>query len=144
MTVNSKKKGNAGEHAFARWWQLMGFGKSMRTTQSGGSIWKGDVSNDHDLCIEIKTVKKINLLELWKQVRRDADMCHATPVAAIRFDHMPEDKWLIVMDSADWQHIFKRSLGEKEIVEVVAEDSREKKWAVQNAISALKRLEKYL
>eukprot|EP00919_Chromeraceae_sp_WS-2016_P079732 GHVR01188644.1.p2 GENE.GHVR01188644.1~~GHVR01188644.1.p2 ORF type:complete len:100 (+),score=17.18 GHVR01188644.1:99-398(+) len=99
--MNSKKKGNAGEHAFARWWQSMGLGGSMRNTMSGGSIWKGDVSNDKNLCLEIKTVKRINLMDLWKQVRRDADLCHATPVAAIHFDHMPEDKWLMVMDSAD-------------------------------------------
>lgn len=116
----------------------------MRNTMSGGSIWKGDVSNDKNLCIEIKTVKAINLQELWRQVKRDSDLSHATPVAAIHFDHMPEDHWLMVMDSADWQEMFKRSLGDKEIVEVVAEDSREKRWAAENAKSAISKLLKFL
>lgn len=142
--MNSKRKGNAGEHAFARWWQSVGLGGSMRNTMSGGSIWKGDVSNDKDLCIEIKTVKKINLQELWRQVSRDAGQSHATPLAAIRFDHMPEDKWLMIMDSADWQEMFKRSLGEKQVVEVPRGDSREMKYAMERLRNAVREVQKYL
>lgn len=135
--MNSKKKGNAGEHQFARWWMAEGLGKSHRNAMSGGTIWKGDISNDKDLCIEIKTVKKVNLQELWRQVKRDAGQSHARPVAAIHFDQMPNDSWLMVMESSDWSEMFKLSLGEKQIVEVPQEDSRDRKWALEKLKRAI-------
>jgi len=142
--MNSKKKGNAGEHAFAKWWMAQGLGKANRNAMSGGSIWKGDIGNANDLCIEVKTVKKLNLMDLWKQVRRDADQCHATPVAAVHFDHMPEDKWLIVLDSADFADMFKKSQSEKQIVEVPQEDSRERRYALEKVKYAVQNALKYL
>lgn len=76
--------------------------KAFRNSMSGGSIWKGDIANNLDLCIEVKTVKKINLQECWRQVESDSGKSHATPVLVVRFDKMPKDSWLVVMESADW------------------------------------------
>lgn len=104
--MNQKKKGNRGEHAFSHW--LMSHGiKAFRNSMSGGSIWKGDISNNLDLTIEIKTVKKINLMDAWKQVKRDSSVAHNSPLLAIHFDQMPKDNWLIVMDSEDWVDMLK-------------------------------------
>ena len=50
----------------------------------------------------------------------------------------------MVMDSADWQEMFKRSQGEKQIVEVVAEDSREKKYAFDKLKRAAQEALKFL
>lgn len=99
--MNAKRKGNAGEHSFAHWLMSKGI-KAFRNSMSGGSIWKGDIANDLDLTIEVKTVKKINLQEAWRQVERDASIAHNSPVLCIRFDKMPKDQWLIVLHSEDW------------------------------------------
>jgi Holliday junction resolvase len=105
--MNAKKKGNAGEHAFAHWLERNGI-KAFRNSMSGGSIWKGDIANDLDLTIEIKTVKKINLQEAWRQVETDSSKAHNSPLLAVRFDKMPKDEWLVVLHSEDWVDMIKR------------------------------------
>lgn len=99
--INAKKKGNAGEHAFAHWLISKGF-KGFRNSMSGGSVWKGDIANDLDMTIEVKTCKRINLMDCWRQVDRDSSIAHNQPVLAVRFDNMPKDSWLMVMHSDDW------------------------------------------
>lgn len=75
---------------------------------SGGSIWKGDIANNLDLCIEVKTVKKLNLQDAWFQVNTDSSKSHATPVLVVHYDGMPKDSWLVVMESSDWiEHVKK-------------------------------------
>ena len=108
--MNSKRKGNAGEHEFAHWMKENGL-RAFRNSMSGGSVWKGDIANDLDLTIEIKTVKKINLLEAWRQVNRDASIAHNSPVLAIRFDNMPKREWLVVMHINDWLDLIKAEKG---------------------------------
>lgn len=106
--VNAKKKGNAGEHAFAHW--LMSHGiKAFRNSMSGGSVWKGDIANDLDLTIEVKTVSKINLMDFWRQVSKDASIAHNSPLLAIHFNQMPKDEWLIVLHSNDWIELIKNN-----------------------------------
>lgn len=105
--MNAKKKGNAGEHAFAHWLISKGF-NAFRNTMSGGSVWKGDIGNNLDLTIEIKTVKRINLQECWRQVERDASIAHNSPVLAVRFDKMPKDEWLVVLHSEDWAEMLRK------------------------------------
>src|ERR1700687_171234 len=84
-TMNSKRKGNAGEHEFSHWLEANGI-KAHRNPMSGGSIWKGDINNPLDMTFEIKTVKRINLQEAWKQVKRDSSQAMNVPVLAIHFD----------------------------------------------------------
>lgn len=104
--LNAKKKGNKGEHELAHWLEKNGI-KAFRNSMSGGSIWKGDIANNLDLTIEVKTVKKLNLLEAWHQVQKDSSIAHNTPVLAIHFDGMGRDEWLIVQHSEDWVQQFK-------------------------------------
>lgn len=104
--MNAKKKGNAGEHAFAHWLMSKGI-KAFRNSMSGGSVWKGDIANNLDLTIEVKTVKRINLQEAWRQVARDSSKAHNSPLLAIRFDNMPKDQWLCVIHSEDWAELIK-------------------------------------
>ena len=106
---NAKKKGNAGEHAFAHF--LMDNGvKAFRNSMSGGSVWKGDIANNIDLTIEVKTVKKLNLMEAWRQVNRDASIAHNSPLLAIHFDGMGKNEWLIVQHSNDWVETLKANV----------------------------------
>lgn len=111
MGINVKKKGNIGENNFANWLydntKDIG-GKAWRDNGSGGgSREKGDINNNLDLTIEIKTVKKLNLKEAWKQVKYASVMHHNTPVLAVHFDNMPKNKWLIVQDCDDWLYTLK-------------------------------------
>lgn len=104
--MNAKKKGNHGEHEFAHFFVENGL-KAFRNSMSGGSIWKGDIANDLDMTIEVKTVKKINLMEAWRQVSRDSSIAHNMPVLAIRFDNMPKKEWLMVIHSNDFVEYIK-------------------------------------
>ena len=56
---------------------------------------------------EVKSVKKLNLMEAWKQSERDAAMSHTTPTLVIHFDGMPQDSWLVVMNNYDWADLIK-------------------------------------
>ena len=104
--TNAKKKGNHGEHEFAHFLVENGI-KAFRNSMSGGSVWKGDIANSLDMTIEVKTVKKLSLMEAWRQVNRDASIAHNQPVLAIRFDNMPKREWLIVTHSNDWVETIK-------------------------------------
>ncbi len=140
--MNSKRKGNKGENDFANFLQSHGF-KAYKNSSSGGNQWKSDVHNSLDLNIEVKTVNRINLQEAWRQTDRDSSLSRSSPLLAIHFDGMGKDQWLIVQHSNDWVETLKNARGEREVVEVPQEDSRDKKWAVQAAIASLKKLLKY-
>jgi Holliday junction resolvase len=137
--INSKRKGNKGEHDFSHWLEENGI-KAHRNPMSGGSIWKGDIANDIDITFEIKTVKRINLQEAWKQVRRDAEMASNTPVLAIHFDGMPDGKWLMVMDNDSWLEKIREK--KVEIGETTSDKSM--KWAVEGLKLAVNKVLKYL
>jgi len=106
--INAKKKGNAGEHAFAHWLVDNGI-KAFRNSMSGGSVWKGDIANNIDLTIEVKTVGKLNVQDAWKQVNRDASIAHNSPVLAVHYNGMPDKTWLMVIHSEDWLDLIKKS-----------------------------------
>jgi hypothetical protein len=98
--LNSKKKGNAGENCRANWLREHGI-TAHRNASSGANIVKSDVVNGIDANFEVKTVKKLNLQEAWKQSQRDAGN-YATPYVIIHFDGMAPDRCLVVLDNYDW------------------------------------------
>ncbi len=100
--MNAKRKGNVGQSKFANFLKEHGFSAMSDGSRSGGGMYKGDIHNDQDICYEVKTCKKINLQECWRQVTRDATLSRSTPVLAVHFDGMPEGEWLMVMHSEDW------------------------------------------
>lgn len=99
--INGKKKGNKGEHEFSHWLMENGV-KAFRNSMSGGSIWKGDIANNLDYTIEVKTVKRINLQDAWWQVQKDSSLAKNVPLLAIHFDGMGNKQWLIIQHSEDW------------------------------------------
>ena len=137
--VNPKRKGNKGEHNFSHWLEENGI-KAHRNPMSGGSIWKGDIANDINFTFEIKTVKRINLKEAWKQVKRDSEMASNVPVLAIHLDGMAEKKWLIVQDCDDWLNAIK----EKKVE--IGETTNDKglRYALQGLKIAISKVLKYL
>lgn len=99
--MNAKRKGNAGENKFANWLQSQGI-KAYKNGSSGGNAWKSDIHNGLGLNIEVKTCKRLNLQEAWRQTDRDAGLARSTPLLAVHFDGMRENEWLIVQHSSDW------------------------------------------
>lgn len=112
MAINVKKKGNRGENDFAHFLKDSGF-HAFRNSGSGNNVWKGDIGNALDLTIEVKTVKKINLQEAWRQVEKDASIAHNSPILAIHFDKMPKGEWLVVMHSEDFIALLQEKHGIK-------------------------------
>lgn len=105
--VNSKKKGNRGENLWANWLRDNNICKAYRNSSSGANIVKSDVTNNLGMNFEVKSVKKLNLMEAWKQSERDAAMSHTIPTLVIHFDGMPQDSWLVVMNNYDWADLIK-------------------------------------
>lgn len=70
--IGSKKKGNAGENNFSNWLNDNGIRAWKDSMSGGGTREKGDIGNGIDCTIEIKTVKKINLHEVWKKLSINA------------------------------------------------------------------------
>lgn len=141
--MNAKKKGNHGEHLFAQFLQKHGF-KAYKNSSSGGNVNKSDIHNDLGLNIEVKTCKKINLQECWKQTDRDSSLARSMPLLAIHFDRMRDSEWLVVMHSEDWVEMIKKSREEKEVVEIPEPENREKRWALENLKVALNKVIKHL
>ncbi len=108
--INAKKKGNRGENALANYMQTQGI-PMWRNSSSGGGMQKGDINNNLDMTIEVKTVKKLNLQEAWYQVNRDASTAHNMPVLAIHYDGMRKDNWIVCIDSEDFIDMLKKYKG---------------------------------
>ena len=131
--MNPKKKGNRGENNWANWLIDNGI-KAWRDNQSGGGDReKSDVGNSINCHFEIKTVKKLNVKQAWKQAEENSLKTKTTPHLVIHFDGMPEDKWLIVMDNYDWLELIR---GEKKVATDYHDPS--KKYRLLRLIDAIK------
>ena len=108
--MNNKKKGNHGENEFANWLHEHGV-KAYRNGRSGAGMYKGDINNSVDCTFEVKTVKKLSVLEAWQQVNRDASIAHNMPVLAVHYNNMPKREWLITIHSEDFIEMLKRFHG---------------------------------
>jgi len=141
--INAKKKGNRGENDFANWLNDNNIKAWKDGASGGGTREKADVGNNINAHFEVKTVKGINLFKVWKKAVFECNKTHNTPYIVIHFDGMPKNEWLMVLHSEDWLDLYQGQVDEPIIKEVEAEDSRDKKWAIQNAITSLKKLLKF-
>lgn len=144
--INVKKKGNRGENIFSEFLRDNGF-KAYRDSASGASTHKSDIVNGMDYSMEVKTVKKINLKEAWKQVNRDASIAHNSPLLAIHFDGMPEKEWIICLSSSDWIEIEKELKSKADTVNTTTtlpNENRELLWAMNQLKSSLNKVVKLL
>jgi len=135
--VNSKKKGNIWENKLANWLRDNGIKAWKDGASGGGNREKGDVGNNIDMTIESKAYDKISLMEWWKQVSKSASHHKNQPVLFIHQNRMPDNNWLVVMDSNDWVELVKGS-GEIDTSYVDPQDERQKKYRIQAGIKALK------
>lgn len=105
--INAKKKGNLWENRWANWLRDHGIRAWKDGASGGGTREKSDVGNDLDISFQVKAVKKLNLMEAWRQARRDADLVHDTPCVVVHFDNMSDDEFLVVMNNYDWLDLVK-------------------------------------
>lgn len=142
--MNSKKKGNAWENRLAAWLHSHGIKAWKDGASGGGNREKGDIGNNLDMTIESKACKKPLLEKWWEQTCRAASKHRNSPVLFIHLDGMPDREWMVVMHSNDWVEMVKNAKQVPQIVEVAAEDSREKLWAMNNLKVAVQKAMKYL
>src|SRR3990167_7298227 len=121
--MNSKRKGNAGENEFSAWLNDNGIKAWKDSMSGGGTREKGDIGNNIDCTIEVKTVKKLNLQSVWQKLSINAGKHQNSPLLAIHFDGFPKDKWLVVLDNHDWLALIKKTEEEK-----VTTENRNLKW----------------
>lgn len=133
--TNAKKKGNAGENNFANWLIDNGIKAWKDGASGGGNREKADVGNNLNLHFEVKTVKKINLKEVWYKAVSECQKTHNDPVIAVHFDGMPQKEWLIVLHS---NHFLDLITGEIE-PNTTYEDPK-KKWAIKNMVESAKKV----
>lgn len=131
--INAKKKGNHFENFVANYFTDNGIKMSRDSASGAGTREKGDISNSQNFHLECKSVKRINLLEVWNKAKVECEKTHNEPVLAIRFDNMPEGEFLITISN---DHFLELLTGGQTIPEL----SKENKWKVQKAIQACKDL----
>ena len=137
--MNAKKKGNRGENAFANWLIANGIKAWKDGASGGGNNEKADIGNNINMHFEVKTVKKINLMEVWKKALYECTKTHNDPVLAIHFDGMPENEWLMVLHNDAWLELMLKDTG-------VKNDYLDPKfkWALRTLVEAAKKVLKYL
>lgn len=138
--MNSKKKGNKGENKFANWLVKNGIKAWRDGASGGGHNEKADIGNNLNLHFEVKTVKRINLLEVWKKCLLECQKTHNLPAVVTHFDGMPEDEWLVTISS---QHFLELLQGETAPAEEMSYEDPKKKWAIKILIEACKKVLKF-
>lgn len=119
--------------------------KAHRDGASGaGNREKGDINTSmmvlgQNAGFECKNQATLHIPEWWKQTKKLESLQREPILAFKQFgEPLTETKVIIYLDT--FLELVKLSQGEKIYVEVEQGDSNTKKWAIQNAISSLKKL----
>jgi Holliday junction resolvase len=96
MTINSKRKGAAGERELSKFLRDHGFSGARRGQQYSG-IEGEDVIGLPNIHIECKRVERLNIHDAMNQSIRDAN--DQIPIVAHRKNRTP---WLVTMRAEDF------------------------------------------
>lgn len=106
MSINSNRKGKAGELEFANLCKEYGFDEARRSQQYSGEGHTADVVGLPELHVEVKRVERLNVDNAMDQCHRDKKDDELGIVA-----HRKNNKdWIISMKFDDWMEIYKRYL----------------------------------
>lgn len=119
--------------------------KARRDGASGaGNREKGDICTSmmvlgQNVGIECKNQATIKIQEWWRQTIK-MEKLSREPVLCFHIENEPwiETKVVIYLDT--FLEMAKMASGKPNVIEVTPEDSRDKKWKIQNTITALKNL----
>ena len=96
MTINSKRKGAAGERELSKFLRDHGFSEARRGQQYSG-IEGEDVVGLPGYHVEVKRVERLNIHDAMNQSIRDAD--NQIPIVAHRKNRT---EWLVTMRAEDF------------------------------------------
>jgi hypothetical protein len=119
--------------------------KARRDGASGaGNREKGDICTSmmilgQNVGIECKNQSTLKIQEWWRQTAK-MEKLQREPVLIFHIENEPfsETKAVIYLDTL--LEMSKSASGKPQILEIIPEDSRDKKWKIQNAITVLKNL----
>jgi len=122
--------------------------KARRDGASGaGNREKGDISTSmmilgQNAGIECKNHAKLNIPDWWRQTKK-LESLRMEPVLVFHIEQEPMEETKVVIYLDTFLDLVKLSNTEKVYESVSEGDSREKKFAIETAITALKRLSKH-
>lgn len=104
MSVNSRRKGKAGELEWAKVCREHGYDESRRTAQFCGKTGDAsDVVGLPHIHQEVKRVEALNIHEAMAQAVRDSSGKDDFPIVAHRRN---KTKWLVTMRAEDWFKLY--------------------------------------
>lgn len=101
MSINSRRKGKAGELEFAHLCKRYGF--DARRGQQYSGVEGKDVVGLPGVHVEVKRVEKLNVSKAMEQARRDAGDGEMAIVAHRR----NREQWLITMPAETWFELYR-------------------------------------
>lgn len=101
MTINSKRKGKAGELELAHKLNEYGY-NAKRSVQYNGKDGQADVIGLKDIHCEVKRVEKLNIYDAIEQAKRDAKNGDKPAV----FHRKNRCEWLVTMELDDFVKIY--------------------------------------
>lgn len=150
MNIKSaREKGKRLENYVAD--QIVSKGIDSKARRDGGSgngdREKGDIVTSmmilgQNAGIECKNQKNISIQDWWRQTKL-LEKLQREPILVFKIEdeRWEETKCVVYLDTL--LELIKLSNTEKIYQEIPQEDSRDKKYAIQQALTALKKLEKY-
>lgn len=106
MSINSNKKGKAGERGWAKLCREQGFEDARRSQQYAGINNDADVVGLPGLHVEVKRVERLNVSNAIRQAIEDKTD-EETAIVAHRKNKEP---WLVTMRAEDWFELYKKWL----------------------------------
>lgn len=119
--------------------------KARRDGASGaGNREKGDISTSmmvlgQNVGFECKNHAHLDIPGWWRQTKK-LEKLSREPVLVFHVENEPFSETKVVIYLDTFLEMCKTSSGQRDVVEVTPEDSREKKWKIQKAIQAMKDL----
>lgn len=101
MTINSKRKGKAGELELAHKLNEYGY-NAKRSVQYNGKDGQADVLGLPHIHVECKRVEKLNIYDAIEQAKRDAKNGDKPAV----FHRKNRCEWLVTMELDDFMKIY--------------------------------------
>jgi len=122
--------------------------KARRDGASGaGNREKGDIITSmmvlgQNAGIECKNQATLKIQDWWRQTKK-LESLRREPILCFHIENEPWEETKVVIYLETFLELVKLSNTEKIYTEIPAEDNRDKKWAIQNMITSLKKLEKF-
>ncbi len=144
-----KQKGKILENYVAD--QIVEKGIDLKARADGasgaGNREKGDISTSMMVLginagIECKNQKNLHIQDWWRQTKK-LESLRREPILAFHIDNEQWEETKVVIYLDTFLELVKLSNTDKIYKELTPEDSREKKWAINNAIVTLKKLIKF-